>query len=126
MEAKSLIVTAFLLFGSIDLGHSQLSKIAKCPSIKPKSGLRQEDIKGTWYEAKRYPSSFLFGTCVSINIESKGEEFSITTNQSYPGVKTVPQTVTFNRFKKDKAGENEPGLFKFKLSMGLGEIWRQI
>lgn len=124
MNSKySFVIIALLLLGLLDLSQSQVSKTAKCPSIAPKSGLKISDIGGMWYESKHYASSFLFGTCVTMNIVSNGDELSITTNQSYPTFKTVPQTVTFNRHKgSKKTGQiSEPGIYKFKLSMGLGK-----
>lgn len=122
MSSKSLIFITFLLLGLFDLSQSQLSVIDKCPSLNPKKGLIQKDIGGTWYEAKRYPTSYLFGTCVSIKIaDSSQGDLSITTNQSYPGLITTPQTVTFNRHMQSK-NSSTGGLFKFRLSMGLGNL----
>lgn len=121
MKSNYLIIISFLLLGTFDLGQSQLSQIQQCPSPRPKSGLKQKDISGTWYEQKRYPTSYVFGTCVSIKIDSGSSgDLSITTNQSYPGLISTPQTVTFNKHKKSSATE---GLFLFRLSMGLGKIF---
>lgn len=116
MNIKTCILVIFTI-NLIDLSSSQVSKVTKCPDVKAKDKFEQKSIAGKWYEARRYPSNYLFGTCVTIDIKEGNQSISITTNQTFPGVATKPQSVTFGKWNMKK-GE---GIYNFKLAVGLGK-----
>lgn len=115
MNSKLVILIVTVL---INLSTSQISKISICPNIKPVDNFDQKSIVGKWYEAKRYPSSYLFGTCVTINIKEVNGSISILTNQTFPGMKTTPQNTIFG---KRSVKKGEAGSWNFKIGLGLGK-----
>lgn len=108
------IVSIFVL---INVTTSQISRMAKCPNIKPVEKFDQKQILGKWYETKRYPSSFLFGSCTSINIKEVNQSIQIVTNQTFPGQKTTPQSLTFGK----RSMKGEAGTYTFRIGLGLGK-----